>query len=182
MFRLTLIIVFAALIAVSAETGKAAPTRSTFVGSWRAEQLAPGGLPRRQGTLVIAQDGDELTGVMRLGRSDVRLDNVRESDAIISFSMPAPDAPNVTLNFSGAIRGNALGVASQDLGRGSYTLIAQRGGAPAQSETAQPSPRGAEVLVPETGKGSAASRTALTAAEKEAVARGLEELEKAGRR
>src|SRR5262245_4918556 len=116
MLRLTLILLFAALLVVAAGIAdRPASAQSALVGSWSAEQVAPGGSPRHKGTLVITQNGDELAGVMRLEGSNVSLVDVRESDGIISFSMRVPDVPNVTLNFSGAIRDNDLGVASQDL-------------------------------------------------------------------
>ena len=56
---------------------------------------------------------------MRLDGTDVPLSNVRESGGIISFSATVPGSPGTVLNYSGAIQGNQLGVASQDLGSGS---------------------------------------------------------------
>jgi alpha-galactosidase len=159
MFRLSLILAFVALVLVGVDgSANAAPAPSGFVGTWTAEQIPPGGAPRRQGTLVITQNGGALTGVMRLDRGEVPLANVRESDGIISFSVRAPEN-GVTLNYSGAIRGNQLGVASQDLGSGSYTLTGQRAGTsppPQVAQTPAASPPAAPLTAP---KGPAAAAT-----------------------
>ena len=101
---------------------------NAFDGTWTMEQIPPGGTPRRQGTLVIVRNGNALFGTMRLNGIDVPLANVGENGGIVSFSVPVPDSPGLVVNYSGAIQGNQLGVASQDLGNGSYTLTARRTG------------------------------------------------------
>jgi len=135
---------FAALILASATSDSAAaPAPSgAFVGTWTMEQIPPGGAARRQGTLTVTRSGDALAGTMRVGGTDVPLSNVRESGGIISFSTTMPGSPGLVLNYSGAIRGNELGVASQDFGSGSYTLTARRAGgaAQAQAKTAPAAP------------------------------------------
>jgi hypothetical protein len=186
MFRLTLLLPSAVLVVVLAGTlVTAAPAPSSFVGSWRMEHRPPGGSPG-QGILVITQNGDELAGVMRLERTNVQLTNVRESEGIISFSMRAADAPNVTLNFSGAIRGSDLGVASQDLGNGSYTLTGKRGAAPAQTSIAQndsamrpPPPETTSALREPAQTGlpakAAGRRTSVATQQREPIESGVEE-------
>jgi hypothetical protein len=139
-----------------------APARSNLAGTWSVEQIAPGGSSRQQGTLTVTQNGNELAGVLRFQGAEVPLANLRESDGIISFSTRVPDRPAVTLNYSGAVRGNQLGMASQDLGSGSYTLVAQRAGAtpaPAQTATAKTAP--AETATAKTAP--APAQTAATA-------------------
>ncbi len=140
---------FAALILASATSDSAAaPAPSgAFVGTWTMEQIPPGGAARRQGTLTVTRSGNALAGTIRVDGTDVPLSNVRESDGIISFSTTMPGSPGLVLNYSGAIRGNELGVASQDFGSGSYTLTARRAGgvaqAQAQTAPAAPPPRAA---------------------------------------
>jgi alpha-galactosidase len=134
----SILVLFAVFLGQTPSFGAPAPSR--FAGTWVVEQVAPGGAQRRQGILTIRQNGNALSGVMRLNGSDFPLANVRESDGIISFSAGAPDDARVMLNYSGAVRGNELGVASQDLGSGSYTLTAQRADAPAPTQTAKAAP------------------------------------------
>jgi hypothetical protein len=121
------------------QTGKAAPAAPSFVGAWSVEQIPPGGTPRRQGTIVISRNGPQLVGTMRVDGMEVPLSNISESNGIISFSVPSGDELRVVLTYSGAIQGNTLGVASQDLGTGSYTLTAQRLRA-GQAQVAQATP------------------------------------------
>ena len=119
---------------------RAAPAPSGFVGAWTIEQIPPGGTPRRQGTIIIARNGDALTGTMRIDGREVPLSNISESSGIISFRVPAPDNPGLVLTYSGAIQGTQLGVASQDLGNGSYTLTARRAQSTQQAQVAKAAP------------------------------------------
>ncbi len=153
MFRrpLRVLFAFAALIgAWTASDSQAAPAPSGLVGAWTMEQIPPGGTPRRQGTIVIARNGDALTGTMRVDGTEVPLSNISESSGIISFRVPAPDNSGVVLTYSGAIQGTQLGVASQDLGNGSYTLTARRlqNTQQAQAAKAAPPPAAARPAAP----------------------------------
>ncbi len=131
----------AALLLVSAiPDSDAAPAPAGFAGTWAIEQIPPGGTPRRQGTITITQSGAGLAGTMRLDGADMPLSNVRETGGIISFSAPVPGSPGLALNYSGAIQGNQLGVASQDFGSGSYTLTARRTRGAPQAQIAQAAP------------------------------------------
>src|SRR4030095_14957568 len=142
MFRGPLRLLCAALVVAFATTsgGSGAPAPSSFVGTWTMEQIPPGGTPRGQGTITIRQNGNALAGTMRLNGTDVPLSNISENGGIISFSAPAPGNPALVLTYSGAVRGNQLGVASQDLGNGSYTLTAQRARGAPQAQVAQAAP------------------------------------------
>src|SRR5688572_15271883 len=133
---------FAAVVVASATSGiTAAPApASSFAGTWTVEQIPPGGAARRQGTLTVTRNGNALAGTMRLDDADVPLSNVRESGGIISFSATLPGSPGLVLNYSGAIRGNELGVASQDFGSGSYTLTARRAGGASPAQVAEAAP------------------------------------------
>src|SRR5262245_17033112 len=106
-----------ALVSAVSASGAAAPPPSSLTGTWTVEQVPPGGTPRRSGTLVVTRNGNALTGTMRLEGTTVPLSNVSESDGIISFTARIPGNPGVTLNYSGAVRNNQIGMASQDLGR-----------------------------------------------------------------
>ena len=140
MFRAPVKVLFAALVAISvASVTIAAPAPGAFMGTWAIEQIPPGGTPRQQGTITITRSGNAFAGTMNLGGTEVPLTNVNDNGGIISFSAPLPGSPGLVLNYSGAIQGNQLGVASQDLGAGSYTLTAQRRGGP-QSQVAQAAP------------------------------------------
>ena len=138
---LRVLFVFAAVIGAGAALeGQAAPAPPGFVGAWTMEQIPPGGTPRRQGTIIIARNGDALTGTMRVDGTEVPLSNITESSGIISFRVPAPDNSGVILTYSGAIQGTQLGVASQDLGTGSYTLTARRLQNTQQAQVAKAAP------------------------------------------
>jgi alpha-galactosidase len=140
MLRTPLKLLSAALVAASAPSVTiAAPAPGAFIGTWAIEQIPPGGTPRQQGTITITRNGDALAGAMNLGGTEVPLTNVNDNGGIISFSAPLSGSLGLVLNYSGAIQGNQLGVASQDLGAGSYTLTAQRRGG-AQSQVAQAAP------------------------------------------
>ena len=93
-----------------------------------------------------------------------RSSNVRENGGIISFSAPSPGSPGLVLNYSGAIQGNQLGVASQDLGSGSYTLTARRTRGAPQAQVAQTAPaappRGRRRPPPHARAGTATTRPA----------------------
>jgi len=139
--RFLVVLALTALLLASApNTSDAAPAPGGFAGTWTIEQIPPGGTPRRQGTLTVTQNGGALAGTMRLDGRDVPLSNVRESGGIISFSAPAAGSPGLMLNYSGAIQGNQLGVASQELGSGSYTVTARRTRGAPQAQVAQTAP------------------------------------------
>src|SRR6185503_19986443 len=107
-------LVFAAVVAASAISATiAAPAPSPFVGTWMMEQIPPGGSPRVQGTIVNRQNANSLAWAMDLAGVQVPLSNVNDNGpGIISFSAPLPGSRGTVLNYSGAIQGNQLGVAS----------------------------------------------------------------------
>src|SRR5262245_22627745 len=113
---LRVLFAFAAMVGTSATSvASAAPAPSSFIGTWTMEQIPPGGTPRAPGTITITRNGNALAGTMNLGGTEVPLSNVSDAQGIISFSAPLPGSPGLVLNYSGAIQGNQLGVASQDL-------------------------------------------------------------------
>src|SRR5258705_4958002 len=124
----TVLAVIALAMVILAPAASAAPgaAASPFVGSWTVEQVPPGGGPHTQGTLVLTQNGNELSGVLRLNGAQFPVSDVDDTGGVLSFTVMLPG--NITLHYIGALMNDELGLASEDEGRGSYTLTARRAG------------------------------------------------------
>jgi alpha-galactosidase len=135
MIRRYLTFIVAALaLAISAASiapaDAAAPTAlSPLVGSWTVEQVPPGGAQHSAGTMVFTQSGSDLSGVLRVGGNQLSLSDIDDTGGIVSFTVVIPG--NITLHYVGAFMGDELGLASEDEGKGSYTLTVRRAGAAA---------------------------------------------------
>jgi len=74
--------------------------------------------------MIFTQSGNDLSGVLRVGRTQLPLSDIDDTGGIVSFTVVIPG--NITLHYVGAFMGDELGLASEDEGKGSYTLTARR--------------------------------------------------------
>src|SRR5258705_2095879 len=83
----TVLAVIALAMVILAPAASAAPgaAASPFVGSWTVEQVPPGGGPHSQGTLVLTQNGNELSGVLRLNGAQFPVSDVDDTGGVLSF-------------------------------------------------------------------------------------------------
>src|SRR5258706_2149982 len=134
---LTFIVAAVALgISASATLGTyaAAPSAAShLVGSWTVEQVPPGGAQHSEGTMIFTQSGNDLSGVLRVGRTQLPLSDIDDTGGIVSFTVVIPG--NITLHYVGAFMGDELGLASEDEGKGSYTLTARPAAGPPAPQT-----------------------------------------------
>jgi len=103
MFSRCLTFIVAALalgISASATLGAyaAAPSAaSPLVGSWTVEQVPPGGAQHSEGTMIFTQSGNDLSGVLRVGRTQLPLSDIDDTGGIVSFTVVIPR--NITLHY-----------------------------------------------------------------------------------
>ena len=95
------------ILLVAAAAARTLQSNASVVGSWDITIESPNG--KRTGVLVIKQEGDKLTGLLKTQRGDRPLDSVTVKGNEITFAMTAPvQGQDLVMTYKGKVDKGAM--------------------------------------------------------------------------